>query len=99
MAEPTMEEKLAAAQKALADLGVSDADEANRAVAVFWSQVPLLPAVKPSEPVPPSEDAAPVLVTSFLDSADPAMKKRIKALGEEAAAIMKAIMASGGSPA
>ena len=38
----TQEGKLAAAEKALADLGTSDSAEAERFVALFWSQVPLL---------------------------------------------------------
>lgn len=95
MAEPTLEEKMAAANEALAVLGVTDVDEAKRTVAIFWSQVPLLPVAEPPEP----DAASPVLVTALLNSEDPALKARIKALGEDAQELMKALMASsGGSP-
>lgn len=85
MAEPTMAEKVAAARAALLEIGVDDPDEALRSVMAFWSQAPMLPAAKPSE-------TPETLVVTSLSSADPAMQERIKALGDEANAIMKELM-------
>lgn len=100
MAEPTVQQKIDAANAALAALDVSDADEARRAVAIFWSQVPLLPQ---PESAPPLESGSPELAapdtfvpvyySALMSSADPVMTARIKTLNEEALAITRELVA------
>ena len=94
MAEPTEQQKLDAANAALASLEVADADEARRAVAIFWSQVPLLPQPEPvPEPEPEPEPArfVPAYFGALISAGEdaPELKDRIEALNAEAMAITK----------
>jgi hypothetical protein len=52
----TKREKLDAANAALDALGVDDPDEAARFVALYRSQVPLLPQPEPAERAAPAEE-------------------------------------------
>lgn len=103
MAEPTEEQKLEAANAALAELDISDADEAKRAVAIFWSQVPLLPQpeqVPDPEPDPEPARFVPAYFGALISAGEeaPELKGRIEALNKEAMAITK-LLANRDDPA
>lgn len=86
----THQEKVAAAEAALAALGATDPAEAERFVALFDSQAGLMPKPEPAPAPAPKPDLASAALIGFNGPVDdPDLEARIKANEAETLALAK----------